>query len=164
MDHRGATTRPARLADAERIAEYHHACRLEALAPLFDEAIVAAMRPKFERWREWLQEGSGFTSVVVVDDDDVPFGHVTVHDNVLGHLFIDPPRQGEGFGRLLLGVGEQLLRDAGHAELQLQTRVGNVRAITLYESAGWIMTDELVIDEDDPGVRVEEHVLRKSVD
>ncbi|NNE75023.1 MAG: GNAT family N-acetyltransferase [Acidimicrobiales bacterium] len=163
MDPISPVMRPARLDDAERIADYHHACRLLAFSALFDETIVQQMQPKLERWRSWLADGSDFTTVVAVDGDDVPFGHVTVRGNVLAHLFIDPPRHRQGFGRTLLAVGEQLICDAGHAEAELQTRVGNDPAIALYASAGWVMTDEVRTDEDDPGVTVSEHVLRKTL-
>lgn len=164
MDQTKVPMRWARADDAERIAEYHHACRLLAFEPLVSAEVFARMAPKTERWNSWLADDSEYATVVVVDDDDVPFGHVTVRGNYLAHLFIDPPRHRSGYGQQLLAVGERLIRQAGHRQAELQTRVGNVPAIALYESRGWAMTDELRIDEDDAGVRTEEHVLRKDFD
>lgn len=164
MDQTTVAMRWARPDDAERIAEYHHACRLLAFEPLVPTEVFERMVPKTERWKEWLADGSEYTTVVVVDDDDVPFGHVTISGAYLAHLFIDPPRHRSGFGQALLAVGERLIRQAGHRHAELQTRVGNIPAIALYESRGWVMTDEIRIDEDDVGVRAEEHVLRKDFD
>jgi hypothetical protein len=60
----------------------------------------------------------------------------------------------------LLQVGEDLLRNAGHRDVELRTIVGNERAIALYRSAGWTVTDRLV-QHDQEGVVYEEHALVK---
>ena len=61
---------------------------------------------------------------------------------------------------MLLEVGEETLRSAGHREIELNTMVGNARALDLYRSAGWTVTDRLVHNDQD-GVVYDEHVLVK---
>jgi ribosomal protein S18 acetylase RimI-like enzyme len=63
-------------------------------------------------------------------------GHITVEGNEIVHLFIDADHQGEGTGRRLLGVGEQLIVEHGFHGAELHTMVGNEPALGLYASAG----------------------------
>jgi ribosomal protein S18 acetylase RimI-like enzyme len=53
-----------------------------------------------------------------------------------------------------------MLRSAGHREVELNTMVGNERALGLYSSAGWTVTDR-VVHTDQDGVAYDEHVLVK---
>lgn len=64
----------------------------------------------------------------------------------------------------MLGIGEQLIVDGGFLDAELHTRVGNERALRLYASAGWQLTDQLIHRVDvDGGIEYDEHVLVKSV-
>ena len=56
------------------------------------------------------------------------------------HLFVDPDHRAQGLGRRLLGVGEEMLRSGGYRDIELNTMVGNTRALELYGMAGWTMT------------------------
>jgi ribosomal protein S18 acetylase RimI-like enzyme len=87
---------------------------------------------------------------------------VQVQDDLLVHLFIDPDHQGAGIGRRLLAIAEALIAEGGHADAELHTRVDNERAIALYESAGWHLTDRLIHSAHD-GIEYDEHVLVKHV-
>ncbi len=153
--------RPAVPADAATIAAYHHRCWLVAFADLVDPGAVARLDPegKLPRWREWLEAGSGFQTVVA-ELDGRPIGHTTVHGATLVHLFIDPDHWGLGLGRRLLAVGEGLIAAAGHRDAELQTIVGNEPALALYRSAGWTVTDRIERQEYG-GLTYDEHVLVK---
>ena len=153
--------RQACVEDAEAIAAYHHRCWVIAFSSLLEPGVVDQMNPlgKLDRWRLWLASGSGFVTMVA-DDSGTPVGHTTVSRNELVHLYVDPDRWGRGLGRRLLQVGEDFLRNTGHSDVELSTMVGNERAIALYRSAGWTMTDRLV-HNDQSGVVYDEHVLVK---
>lgn len=97
---------------------------------------------------------------VVATRQGVVIGHVQVQDNHLVHLFIDPDHQGAGLGRRMLGIGEQLIVAGGYDDGELHTRVDNGRALALYASAGWQLTDQLVHSADN-GIEYDEHVLVK---
>jgi GNAT superfamily N-acetyltransferase len=100
---------------------------------------------------------------MVADESGTAIGHTTVSRNKLVHLFVDPDYWRQGIGLELLGVGEGLLRDAGHREVELWTRVGNEPAIALYLKCGWRVTDRVVHSEES-GVAYDEHVLTKHLD
>ena len=53
------------------------------------------------------------------------------------NMFIAIEQQGQGLGRLLLTSACQHARDVDAAKMFLEVRVGNGRAITLYESVGF---------------------------
>lgn len=151
-------------ADVEQIASYHHACWLHSFTPLVSPEVMAFIEPRVERWHQWLSDGSEFATVVAVDDDDQAIGHATVSGNELVHLFIDPDHHRRGLGRQLLKVGERLIRQAGHTQAQLHTIVGNASATGLYESCGWVLTDE-TCDENLPnGSSYTEHLMLKDLD
>jgi GNAT superfamily N-acetyltransferase len=156
--------RPASLDDTNAIAAYHHRCWVIAFSPLLEPGMVDRMDPlgKVDRWRQWLAPESGFVTMVA-DLSGTPIGHATVSGHELVHLFVDPDHWGQGLGRKLLEVGERMLRNAGHHEIELNTMVGNERAIDLYFSAGWTLTDRVVRTDQD-GVVYDEHVLVKRLD
>ncbi len=97
---------------------------------------------------------------VVAANEGVVVGHVQVEGNLLVHLFVDPDHQGAGIGSRLLAIGEALIADAGHTDAELHTRVDNDRAIALYRSVGWQLTDRLIHSAHD-GIEYDEHVLVK---
>lgn len=158
------TLRPGRLDDAKQIADYHHRCWLTAFAPLVDPLVMDVVEPRVERWQQWLDGSSEHDTVVAADEHDAPIGHATILGNELLHLFVDPDHHGRGLGRVLLSGAEDRLRLAGHVSIQLHTIVGNLPAIALYESNGWVMTDRLEDDHLPNGSKYTEHVLIKELD
>lgn len=161
MPRADVTLRPARLDDAETIARYHYRCRIAAFTRLVHPGSADRWDPRgpVDRWRMWLSPDSDFTTTVA-DFDGTAIGHATVGGAELVHLFVDPDHWGLGLGRTLLTVAEQMLTDAGHRSFELHTMVGNHPAIALYESAGWVMTD-LLVHNDQDGVVYDEHVMVK---
>lgn len=156
----GVVLRPARGSDVDDAAVYHRRCwevafthLVEPPGRLMDLSGVIAMLTG------WFDADTEFDARVAELDGRV-IAHVVVSGNEVLHLFVDPTHHGRGVGRQLLTVAEGLIIDAGHARGVLQTIVGNIPAIGLYESAGWIVTDEVVpLDHD--GVQYDEHVLVK---
>src|SRR5262249_17329302 len=120
------TIRLASVEDAESIAAYHHRCWVIGFSSLLEPGVVDRMNPlgKLDRWRRWLAPGSGFVTMTA-DDSGTPIGHTTVSGHELVHLFVDPDHWGRGLGRRLLEVGEDVLRSAGHRDIELSTMVGN---------------------------------------
>jgi GNAT superfamily N-acetyltransferase len=155
--------RRASVDDAEVIAAYHHRCWV-IVSRMVAPGVVEQIDPSdnLERWRAWLACDSGYVTKVA-DESGIAIGHTTVSRNRLVHLFVNPDYWRQGIGLELLGVGEGLLRDAGHRKLELWTRIGNEPAIALYLKCGWRLTHRVVHYEED-GVVYDEHVLTKHLD
>jgi len=163
MDDMEVQLRVGFLDDAPSIADYYHRCWLAAFLPVLDREVAERMEPSMwlELFRDRLATESSMSTAVAVRDG-VVVGHVNVQGHDLVHLFVDPDHQGSGIGRRLLAHGEQLIADGGHSDAELHTRVGNERALGLYASAGWQLTDRLVHSAHD-GVQYDEHVLIKQL-
>jgi ribosomal protein S18 acetylase RimI-like enzyme len=152
--------------DAERIAEYFHRCWLTEAASSFELGVAERLEPSMwlGLFRDRFSSESSMRTVVATHTG-VVIGHVQVQGNNLVHLFIDPDHQGAGIGRRMLGIGEQLIVENGFLDAELHTRVGNERAVGLYTSAGWQLTDRLIHSVDvDGGIEYDEHVLVKQLD
>jgi GNAT superfamily N-acetyltransferase len=158
------TIRPASVNDAEVIAAYHHRCWVIAFSGLLAPGTLEQMDPRgnVDLFRARLARDSGYVTMVAAESG-TPIGHMTVSRNKLVHLFVNPDYWRQGIGLTLLGVGEGLLRDAGHREVELWTRIGNEPAIALYLKCGWHLTDRVVHSEEN-GVAYDEHVLKKHLD
>ena len=150
--------------DAARIAEYFHRCWLTESASSLEPGVAERLDPSMwlELFRGRLSPGSSMRTVVATQGD-VVIGHVQVQGNNLVHLFIDPDHQGSGIGRCMLGVGERLIVEDGFLDAELHTRVDNERALGLYASAGWQLSDRLIHSAHD-GIEYDEHVLVKQLD
>ncbi|MEU5697096.1 GNAT family N-acetyltransferase [Actinosynnema sp. NPDC020468] len=59
------------------------------------------------------------------------------------YVGVDPDAWGGGVARRLLRTAEDHARETGHEELRLWVIADNARAIRVYESAGWVGTDEV---------------------
>lgn len=157
------TIRSARADDAEPMAAYHHRCSIEAFSPIVDGARFDQLDPRrrVETFRGWIEAPE--STVHVAEFDGAVIAHLVVRHDEIVHLFVDPDHWGLGLGRRLLALGEDLLREAGHRRMELHTMVDNRPAIALYESAGWVVTEDVLHQETD-GVEYDEHVLVKHLD
>jgi len=70
-------------------------------------------------------------------------------------LFVHPEHAGRGVGRTLLGAAHDALRTAGCREAFLYTHEQNMRAIAVYEAAGY-RRDGSVRESDFRGVHLRE--------
>lgn len=66
-----------------------------------------------------------------------PLGVVWTGGDLLRELFIDPPAQGRGLGRLLLHVAEREIAARGHALARLDVAEPNAAARRFYAARGW---------------------------
>lgn len=158
----GVTLRPGRPEDADRLNAYHHRCVVEAFAPLIGPEVVERLDPQRSApmFEHWLSADTLDTAVVVAEVGGVVVGHTVVAGHQVFHVFVDPDHWGAGIGRRLLGVAEDLVAANGFDTAELHTRVGNTRAIGLYESAGWTVTDH-VLHTDEGDLIYYEHILLK---
>ena len=72
--------------------------------------------------------------------DSVMAGYVG-HRGWINHLAVDPQRQGDGLGRLLMERAAQHLLDAGCPKINLQMRTDNSTAAQFYERLGYSVDD-----------------------
>lgn len=156
------TLRPGRPEDADRLTTYHHRCVVEAFAPLLAPGVVERLdaRRRAPVFEYWLSSDTVDTSVVVAEVGGVAVGHTVVAGHDVIHVFVDPDHWGVGIGRQLLRAAEDLVAANGFDTAELHTRVGNARAVGLYESAGWKVSDQ-VVHTDDGDLTYDEHILLK---
>ncbi len=160
--------RPARRDDAATIAAYHRRCWQTSFRSITDLEVLAyveqsSMDDLIALWHQRMADDSPQRVVVATDSSDQAIGHVMVDGAELVHLFIDPDHHREGWGRVLLEIGEAMIRENGHRVAELHTMVGNTPAITLYEATGWVVTDDHITNELPNGSSFVEHVLRKDL-
>ena len=75
-------------------------------------------------------------TILIAELDGAVAGFVSVYrpESFVHHLYVDPARQGQGIGRVLLERAVALA--GGRASLKCQTR--NRRALAFYRRLGWI--------------------------
>ena len=86
-----------------------------------------------------IQRESREQRYVLARDDDEIIGVVTVSDDLIGKLYVDPAHHGEGVGRALYETAERLIRDAGHARVRLGAFP---TAVSFYEQMGLSVVGE----------------------
>jgi ribosomal protein S18 acetylase RimI-like enzyme len=65
------------------------------------------------------------------------------HRGWVNYLAVDPGRQGQGLGRLLMSEAEKYLRARGCPKVNLQVRTSNEQAVAFYQRLGY-RVDEAV--------------------
>ena len=91
----------------------------------------APMRAMTERRRRRVALNEGGTLMLY-------FGARSPEVGVLEEIAVDPARWGGGGGRVLLRAATDALARAGHSDAVLLVLADNTRAISLYESEGWV--------------------------
>ena len=141
------TIRRSRAADGEPLARIHERCWRMSYAGLADPTWIVA-RPFAERVEEWTRYAAGEALPMwVAEDDGEVLGEVAVGPSrdpdapegtgEVVALYVDPDRQREGIGSMLLARAEDELRAAGFVRATLWTLAGSVQSNRFYERAGW---------------------------
>jgi ribosomal protein S18 acetylase RimI-like enzyme len=121
---------------------------LLAVTALWGE--VGLTRPWNDPASDFRRAVEGPTSTVLgLKGNDTLIGSVMVgHDGHRGwayYLAVQPDRQREGLGRILMKSAEQWLRDHGAVKIQLIVRNENVATRLFYERIGYELSDVSVL-------------------
>jgi len=147
--------RDGRVADAAALAAVHVAAWQVAYRGLVPDAVLDGLDvvAGAARWRDLIAATDPARAVLVLvadaDADAVGDGgpvlagmaSVVARTPDLGELeeiVVDPARWGGGGGRVLLRAATDALRAAGSTEAVLRVLPANGRAVSLYESEGWV--------------------------
>jgi ribosomal-protein-alanine N-acetyltransferase len=100
-----------------------------------------------EQWREKLLSRPGNRSYFVAVDGE-RIGHAALLETeepqmlAVSYLFIRPDQRGRGFGRELMALLEVEAKKLGAQTLRLRVRTYNPRASHVYESSGFVTSDQ----------------------
>lgn len=136
--------RPAEPADMEAIQAVARAAWEEAHTPIIGQSAVERFLDEHynrETLQERLEAETVFLSAV---DDRTVVGFAVAGPSegdsssfILGRLYVNPDRWGEGIGRRLLERVEVRTRQRGAERLRLGVMAENERAVGFYEAAGY---------------------------
>jgi ribosomal protein S18 acetylase RimI-like enzyme len=151
--------RPATPEDIPEIIALHERCWRISYAGLAD-ADAKFSRGVDEWTRLWLEllprtslldadgEIAGFVVCGPARDADAPQGTGEIYA-----LYVDPGRQGGGYGRVLVDHARALLRAEGFGRVTLWTFEHNPASRGFYERLGFAWDGTVTRDEDGPIVR-----------
>jgi ribosomal protein S18 acetylase RimI-like enzyme len=150
--------RPAEPADAEQVVTTRTRTWRQAYAGIVPDDVLASLdaeaddlvRRMRERWSD--PQGARFRTVVAVQDDRVvgfatfgPYrldqGRPEPVDPAVGEvlaIYVDPDRQGHGYGRALMDTAVEDLRAAGAGEVRLWVLAENTPSRRFYERYGFV--------------------------
>lgn len=85
---------------------------------------------------------AGYLMTLLCDDTDAIVGYSVVtqvfDEAELLEIAVDPRHQGKGYGKALLAHTLELTKQRAALKMHLEVRVGNTRARTMYEKAGFV--------------------------
>jgi len=141
---RDVALRPAGSSDADVLLMLERACGLEALGHVFPpESFPYPTQQVSARWERLLDDPEAVTILAVDHRTGAGCGFVCVRHGVVEHLGVDPARQREGIGSLLLAEAVRIAREGRTDEVSLWCLVDNLRALSFYAREGWLATGEL---------------------
>jgi ribosomal protein S18 acetylase RimI-like enzyme len=130
--------------DADVLLTVERDCGLEALGHVFPpESFPYPIEQVRARWEQVLVDPEAVTLLAVARETGAGCGFVCVRQGVVEHLGVDPARQREGIGSLLLAEAVRIAHDDRTAEVSLWCLVDNHRALSFYARAGWVSTGEI---------------------
>ena len=139
--NKSSNIRLAHVADLSEIASVMHESFAEYRS-LYTEGAFLATTPNSDQLAMRMNEGP----VWVAEHDGAIVGTVSVvprgHDLYIRGMAVLPKARGLRLGQLLLNQIEQFARERNHKRLVLSTTPFLLRAIRLYERAGFQPTDE----------------------
>lgn len=80
---------------------------------------------------------------VYADGELVGILDLNVREGVVGNIGMAPKHRGKGYGRQIMLFGLRKLMEEGRERASLRVHVDNGRAISLYESLGFSVTDRI---------------------
>jgi ribosomal protein S18 acetylase RimI-like enzyme len=159
--------RPAGPADVEALAAIHGRAWWHAYEDFlpYDQLDKWDQDDRRRIWTEVLAGSLGHEVLVATTADDTARGFITfgsardedrTEDGELSTLYVDPPAQGAGVGRLLHDTALERLRAAGHDHAVVWVYEENGHALAFYAQAGWVGDGEPRQDPEwtAPGVRL----------
>ncbi len=143
--HAAMAIRPGRPSDAEALARVHRDSALAAYRDIFPgDAPKPTVAGLTAAWREVLTDDDG--AVLVATGHGRPVGGVALTRSttnpdrfLLGRLYVDPDRWGQGLGAALYDAALELARSVGATVLELWVLEENRRARAMYERRGWVL-------------------------
>jgi ribosomal protein S18 acetylase RimI-like enzyme len=132
------TVRRATAADAQDVAAVFAA----AVRAGWTFLGPVAQRPMFTpaQWDDLVADLGPPDALLVATDAAgavIGFAAVRTQEGELYLLFVHPDHAGHGVGRALLDAAHDVLRAAGHSHAYLYTEERNLRALRVYEAAGY---------------------------
>jgi ribosomal protein S18 acetylase RimI-like enzyme len=137
-------TRKATLDDAEAIRRIVYLC-YEGFGRTddFPEDVIIGMK-KRRGSPECIREHIVNEDVFVADDDGCIKGMISVKDNEITKLYVDPSCQRLGIGTQLFTYAEHFIQSRGYADMLLGTATPT--ALPFYERMGMRITRQRIID------------------
>ncbi len=144
-----AEIRPARSTDLPAVQRVARAAWYAAHEPIIGEESVEEFLAEYYS-RAALEERLDGETVfpVAVEDRVVGFAVAGPTDDpttyVLGRIYVEPDRWGEGIGQQLLQDVQRRARERGGERMRLGVMAENDRAVCFYEAAGYERVGERV--------------------
>lgn len=136
------TLRPAHPEDARTIIEVHHSAIRSAAAAFYPEAVLDDWAPRsipnqdVEKLAARIATGEEVVLLARTEADEIAgFGSIVPAQSELRAVYVAGDYGRRGIGRLILGGLEELAREAGVSELQMDA---SVNAEKFYISSGYV--------------------------
>ncbi|PYB70671.1 GNAT family N-acetyltransferase [Rhizobium wuzhouense] len=129
------TIRKARQEEAEILAEIGVRAWQKAMIPVGETLdMVGNARNAFLRFTR-----EGWITITVIEKSGQPVGWAAREDldEAITDFWIDPEREGHGFGAELLAAVESEIVDKGFSKASLQTHAMNSQALRFFEKHGY---------------------------
>jgi GNAT superfamily N-acetyltransferase len=142
----GVTVRPARLADAGRLAEVQVDSWRVAYRGLLDDAVIGRLTPavRHDQWRVALRDDPAATLVAELDGEVAGFCVMAMPAAAevpevaeVRSIYVAPRWWRRGIGSALIADAFEEMRGAGYRQAILWTLEGNERGRAFYERVGW---------------------------
>jgi GNAT superfamily N-acetyltransferase len=133
--------RPAIPADALAVARVHVRAWQVGYQGLLPAAYLEGLRAEDRAARYTFGAAGGPATSVAVEGDAI-LGFVTIKDDELSALHVDPDAWSRGIGGALIAHARADLAASGVSRAWLWLLAGNVRAQRFYERDGWVASGE----------------------
>ncbi len=134
--------RPAVPGDELAVARVHVRAWQHGYRGLVPDAYLDSLRPDDRAARYTFGAGGAPFTSVAIDDDAVIVGFVTIKDDELAALHVDPSAWRRGIGSALLAHARTALTSSGVSRAWLHVLSGNTRARAFYENDAWHLVGE----------------------